>query len=363
VLTTTRVTGHELLDGYVPESFFFATPRRALLAGGCVPVDPADPAPLVVGALPFDSGAAPHLLAPRTVRSVPEPWRGPGVAAAAPVSGAYRVRAVPEPARYETAVRQLLARFGPALDKVVLARALDVDAPAGIDGTALLRRLAARDPDGYLFAAALPSDGGALVGATPELLVEKAGDRVVSHPLAGSRPRGATPEADRAAAAELRASPKDRYEHDVVVAAIADTLRPYCAGLDVAEPALARTDTMWHLGTRITGRLRDPGTTSLELARALHPTPAVCGRPTAAARALIGELEPFDREFFTGAVGWYDWAGDGQWVVSIRCARVRPDTARLYAGAGIVPGSDPAAEAAETGAKFGTLLRALGLDT
>ena len=120
---------------------------------------------------------------------------------------------------------------------------------------------------------------------------------------------------------------------------------------------------MWHLGTRIEGELHDPDIPSVLLAAMLHPTPAVCGMPCARAAGLIRQLEPVDRQFYAGAVGWCDLGaqGDGSWYVAIRCADICGPYARLYAGAGIVPGSDPAAEAAETGAKFGAMLQVLGL--
>jgi len=119
---------------------------------------------------------------------------------------------------------------------------------------------------------------------------------------------------------------------------------------------------MWHLGSTIEGVLRDPDVTALELALAIHPTPAVCGTPFDEALDVIGQLEPFDRDFYSGAVGWTDARGDGEWHVAIRCAEICGTSARLFAGAGIVDGSDPAAEAAETSGKFTALLRALGVD-
>jgi len=137
----------------------------------------------------------------------------------------------------------------------------------------------------------------------------------------------------------------------------------FCTDLHVpAGPEVIGTPTMWHLSTRVTGRLTDPAVSALELAEALHPTPAVCGVPEAAARTAIAELEPVDRGYFTGLVGWTDPAGDGEWVITIRSAEVSDRTVRLFAGAGIVEGSRPEAELAETGAKFRTLLRALGVD-
>jgi isochorismate synthase len=141
------------------------------------------------------------------------------------------------------------------------------------------------------------------------------------------------------------------------------SLEPLCDQLSApATPRLVATATMWHLQTEIVGELTDPRTSSLQLALALHPTPAVCGVPTAQARATIGELEGFDRDFYAGVVGWCDRSGDGEWVVAIRCAEVRPESLRLYSGAGIVAGSVPSAEVAETSAKFRTMLEAIGLD-
>ncbi|MBV8195610.1 MAG: chorismate-binding protein, partial [Candidatus Dormibacteraeota bacterium] len=144
--------------------------------------------------------------------------------------------------------------------------------------------------------------------------------------------------------------------------AVADTLAPFCSELEVdRQPSLHATATLWHLRTSIRGRLRDDSPDALTLAAALHPTPAVCGMPPDAALSLIRELEPFDRRFYAGIVGWVDARGDGEWVIALRCAEIMGRTARLYAGAGIVSGSDPAAEDREADVKFGAMLRALGV--
>lgn len=211
-----------------------------------------------------------------------------------------------------------------------------------------------------------PFTGRALIGATPELLLEKTGGRIESHPLAGSARRMADPDLDRQARDGLAQSAKDQREHAIVVEYILDTLAPYCSALGCPQgTALTSTRSMWHLGTLITGELRDPDTPSVLLAAALHPTPAVCGLPCERAANLIGQLEPVERDFYAGAVGWSDLGrgGDGAWYVAIRCADICGPFARLYAGAGIVPGSDPRAEAAETGAKFGAMLQVLGLSS
>lgn len=249
-----------------------------------------------------------------------------------------------------------------ALAKIVLSRTLALEADAPIPAPAVMARLA-QDPDVTTYHTRLP--GGhdhALIGATPELLLRKSGGRIVSHPLAGSAPRSTDPAADHAAAKGLSQSDKDRREHRFVVEYILDILAPHCTELACPEgTGLTHTRSMWHLGTRITGRLRDATVPSILLAAALHPTPAVCGVPATRAARIIGELEPRPRGFYAGAVGWNDAQGDGAWFVAIRSAEISGNHARLHAGAGIVRGSDPMEEAAETGAKFGALLAALGL--
>lgn len=202
-----------------------------------------------------------------------------------------------------------------------------------------------------------------LIGASPELLVARSGQLVTANPLAGSAARSSDPAEDKRRADALLLSAKDRHEHAVVVEAVASALRPYCRKLDVpAEPSVIGTKTMWHLSTKVTGELLEPAASSLELAVAMHPTPAVCGTPTGPARTAIRELESFDRRYFTGMVGWCDAAGDGEWAVTIRCAEIGEDAVTLYAGAGIVEGSDPAAELAETSSKLKTLLLAMGMN-
>ncbi|OBH01126.1 MULTISPECIES: isochorismate synthase MenF [unclassified Mycobacterium] len=325
-------------------------------------------APIVLGALPFDVSGPAALLAPDAVRSLagPPDW---------PTGPLPRVRvaaALPPPADYRERIgraRDVLAASDNPLHKVVLARALRLVADAPLDARVILRRLVAADPAAYgylvdLTAAGDECAGTALVGASPELLVARTGDRVVCRPFAGSAPRAADPEADAANGAMLAASAKDRHEHRLVIDAMRAALEPLCDELTIApEPELSRTAAVWHLCTPISGRLRDTSTTAIDLALALHPTPAVGGVPTKAATELIAELEG-DRGFYAGAVGWCDAAGDGRWVVSIRCAQLSADrrTALARAGGGIVAESDPDAEVAETTTKFGTILTALGVE-
>ncbi|GAB3578800.1 isochorismate synthase [Amycolatopsis endophytica] len=363
------------LAAYRPTDVFFADSERAILGSGAVrtwttgspdaladevaqALAEAGPA-IALGAFPFDTGAAAALTIPETVRTGTRP-RPSGPVDTGEV---IHFNPVPEPEKHLAAVADLTARIEDGrLDKAVLARVLDLECREPVDVGAVLRNLVAGNPAAYSFAVPLPHHA-VLAGASPELLVSKSGGEVRSHPLAGSARRSPDPVRDKENAARLAASAKNRAEHALVVEAVADGLRPFCRELTVpAEPELVATPTMWHLGTQVRGTLHDREVSSLRLAAALHPTPAVCGTPSVAAREAIGDLEPFDRGFYAGMAGWVDATGDGAWAVAIRCAEVAGQAMRLYAGGGIVAGSDPAAELDETSAKFQTLLRAMGLE-
>lgn len=346
---------------------------------------PGQDDPLVMGVVPFDVRQPARLVVPQRVRRAPAGTATVSAAsnasvpldAAAPPWTPAKLARPPEPepapAAYEAAVSNALARFARGeLDKVVLARTLRLTLQAAPDRAALLRRLAAGNAQGYTYAIALhdaaqaATEGlaqpAAFVGATPELLVRRIGRQVVVNPLAGSAARSADAARDPQIGQALMQSTKDRHEHAVVIDSVARALRPLCRTLRVpATPSLVATDALWHLSTTLTGELADPATTSLDLALALHPTPAVCGHPTAAAFDAIAALEPFERGFFAGFVGWCDARGDGEWAVALRCAELRDHRLRLFAGAGIVAGSVPASESLETGTKLRTMLSALGL--
>jgi isochorismate synthase len=372
----------ELVRDYRPGSFFLATPQRSLLASGVVDtIAERDPdelatlvtklladsdAPLAVGALPFDPAQSPHVVLPSTAQ-----WAGPPIAGSpsarwvAPASCV--VEPIPAPEVYEQCVADAVRTLKAGeLRKVVLARALRVTLEQPVEVRALLANLVSDNTHGYTYAVDLPAAGAAqrtLVGASPELLLSRVGSAVLANPLAGTLARSPDPAQDRRNAEALLASAKDMDEHRVVVEAVVEALRPFCRRLEVAPtPSLVSTPAVWHLSTRVTGELIDLGVSALRLALALHPTPAICGTPAEQARETIAALEPFDRGFYAGAVGWCDEAGDGQWAVAIRCAEVRDRTLQLFSGAGIMPASQPRLELAETSAKFQTLLRAMGLD-
>jgi isochorismate synthase len=324
-------------------------------------------APIILGALPFDMSKPAALIRPQSVQfldALPDwPLRHmPSVQIAA---------SLPEPdehrARIATALERLRDADGTLL-KVVLARAMKLVADGPVDARTVIDRLVAADPSASTFLADLTPAGGGysgsvLVGASPELLVARQGDRVVCAPFAGSAPRQSDVDADAASGAALAASAKNRHEHQLVVDAVRAALEPLCTELDISdEPKLNRTAAVWHLYTPIRGRLREKSITAMDLALALHPTPAIGGVPAGAAIELIEELEG-DRGFYAGAVGWCDQRGDGRWVVSIRCAELSADrrTAHAYAGGGIVAESEPDDEVDETTTKFKTIFAALGV--
>jgi menaquinone-specific isochorismate synthase len=173
--------------------------------------------------------------------------------------------------------------------------------------------------------------------------------------LAGTIRRTGNDARDLALAASLARSSKDLEEHEYAVRSVADALAPHCTSTNVPEaPFVLHLANVMHLATDVTGVLAD-GTSSLGLAAALHPSAAVCGTPTEAAAALIARLEGMDRDRYAGPVGWIDAEGDGEWGIALRCARLDgadPHRLRLFAGCGIVAGSDPEAELAESVAKL-----------
>jgi menaquinone-specific isochorismate synthase len=241
------------------------------------------------------------------------------------------------------------------LEKVVVAREVLVEANREIVVPDVLERLRALYPACAVFC----MDG--FLGASPELLVERRGSSVRSHPLAGTYPRSGDPHADEVLAAELVASVKDQREHRFVIEDIERVLRPLCATLDVpAEPTIMQLRNVLHLGTEIQGTLHGrPAPSALELAAALHPTPAVAGTPTDAALAWLASNEGLARGRYAGPVGWVDAAGDGMFAVGIRSAEVDGRRARLFAGVGVVEGSEPRRELVETQLKFQAILAAV----
>jgi len=259
---------------------------------------------------------------------------------------------------WQAAVTEAVRRIDDGeLDKVVLARDVVVTVDAPIDTRYLLGHLAARYPSCWTFSV----DG--LLGATPEMLVRRIGDTVTSRVLAGTMRRSSDATNDASLASALLDSAKDHAEHEYAVQSVALALAAHCTDLDVpATPRLLRLANVQHLATDVSGVLAD-GAPVLALAASLHPTAAVCGTPTERAFAVIRELEGMDRGRYAGPVGWVDSRGDGEFGIALRCASVESDdTLRLYAGCGLVSGSDAEAELAESQAKLVAMRDALEPD-
>jgi menaquinone-specific isochorismate synthase len=257
-------------------------------------------------------------------------------------------------AEWGACVAEAVRRIGAGeLEKVVLARDLVATAETPIDVRWALQRLAGRHDAAWTFLV----DG--LVGATPELLVRLRRGLVTSRVLAGTIRRTGDDVHDLSLAASLARSSKDLEEHEYAVRSVADALAPHCTSMNVPEtPFVLHLPNVMHLATDVTGVVSDDATV-LGLAEALHPTAAVCGTPTEAALEVIRTLEGLDRGRYAGPVGWFDADGDGELGIALRCAVVDGASMRLYAGCGIVAGSDPQAELAEAQAKFVAMRDAL----
>lgn len=330
--------------------------------------------PVAFAALPFDPSMAAAFVVPSivvgkaadgtrwltTVGDDPPDPSGHPAELLAPVAEEAR------PRRFEvTATRDADAWMGTVADatkriaagdmeKVVLAREVRVTADVAVPRLALLRRLRRAFPGCFAFAV------GGMVGASPELLVSRAGDTVRAHPMAGTAPRGGDPTTDARLAASLLSSAKDRAEHQITIDMVWDTLLPFCSYVDSEpEPSIVAVANVQHLASLVEGRLSHPPASVLELVAALHPTPAVAGWPVAPALDFIAAHEGVERDRYAGPVGWVDAAGNGTWAVGIRSALLDGSVARLFAGVGVVSDSDPRAELAETEAKFQAVLSAI----
>jgi salicylate biosynthesis isochorismate synthase/menaquinone-specific isochorismate synthase len=239
--------------------------------------------------------------------------------------------------------------------KLVLAREVTVDAPAAHSPAALFGALRQLFDSCFCFCFGSPE--AAFIGASPELLIRREGAGASTVALAGSARRSADPAVDDHLGEQLLRSAKDREEHRIVAARISRRLGPLAVWVEAAsEPVVVKVANIQHLATPIRAQLAE-SRSALELAGLLHPTPAVGAEPAGPeAEALIAELEGIDRGWYAGPVGWMDMAEDGEFCVALRSALLRDRRAHLYAGAGIVAASDPAAELAETEVKLGALL-------
>ncbi|CAN5494417.1 isochorismate synthase [soil metagenome] len=270
-------------------------------------------------------------------------------------SSSATIASVEAPDHYEDAVSSAVAQIrSSAMSKVVLAREVEVTAPSAHDPAAIFRIIREQFPSCFCFCCGSPE--GAFLGASPELLVRRSGAGLATAPLAGSTRRSADPAVDDHLGEQLLRSAKNRHEHEVVVKRIERALRRHAVWIEHApEPEVIKVANIQHLATPIHAQLSDSHS-AIELAGLLHPTPAVGGEPLEQALRAIGDLEPFDRGWYAGPVGWMDALDDGEFCVALRSALLRDRSARLFAGAGIVADSDPAAELAETELKLDALL-------
>lgn len=255
---------------------------------------------------------------------------------------------------YRQAVATLTERIdrGEA-EKVVLARPVSAPLPEATDLRVPLGRLAERYVNCWTFAI----DG--MLGATPETLIRQIGETATALVLAGTAPRHLDdPVADDASRRFLETATHIDEEHRFAAESVIDTLAPLVADLETStEPLVIRLPNVWHRATKLAAHTH-PGTFSLELVAAMHPTAAIAGTPTNVAIDMIRELEPVDRGRYSGAVGWIDAAGNGEWAIALRCAQIRPGTLTAWAGGGIVSGSDPETELEETLSKFQPIVEA-----
>jgi salicylate biosynthesis isochorismate synthase/menaquinone-specific isochorismate synthase len=286
------------------------------------------------------------------LRTAPLPLLDPDPA------GTTRVVSTMPPEHYEAAVQRAVERIrSGALEKIVLAREVAVHAPAAHDAAAVFSVLREAFPSCFVFCAG--RGDAAFVAASPELLVRREGLRASSLALAGSTRRSADPAVDDHLGERLLQSTKDRSEQRIVTDRILRTLEPHAVWTTAApEPVIVKVVNIQHLATPIRAQLATP-VPAVELAGILHPTPAVGGEPFDRAQPLIPALEGLDRGWYAGPVGWTDANEDGEFCVALRCALLRGRVARCYAGVGVVAGSDPAAELAETEIKLAALLPVL----
>lgn len=265
------------------------------------------------------------------------------------------IESVRAPGEFERTIAAATERIEAGeMSKVVFAREVLVAAAGAHDPAALFGAIREQFSSCFCFCCGTPE--AAFIGASPELLLRRSGASVSTVALAGSTRRSSDPAVDDHLGEQLLRSDKDRREHEIVAARIAAALRPHSVWVEAgSEPEIVKVSNIQHLATPVVAQLAEPRS-AVELAGMLHPTPAVGGEPWPAAGAAIAELEEMDRGWYAGPVGWMDATEDGEFCVALRSALLRDREARLYAGVGVVAGSDPAAELAETEIKLDALL-------
>jgi menaquinone-specific isochorismate synthase len=261
------------------------------------------------------------------------------------------------PAEWQVRVAQAIKEIEDTkLEKVVLARDLKINSHRPIDARKILRNLSSEYPSTWIFSVA------GLIGATPELLLRLSRGMVTSRVLAGTISKTGDDEKDLALAASLARSSKDLEEHEYAVRSVADALDPFCTSTNVPEsPFVLHLANVMHLATDVTGALIESkkSVDAFTILEKLHPSAAVCGTPTNVAADLIKRIEGMSRGRYAGPVGWLDARGDGELGIALRCGQISENEIQIYAGCGIVAGSNPEKELSESSAKFAPMRSAL----
>jgi isochorismate synthase len=325
--------------------------------------------PIVIGALAFDGRSRSRFFVPETVKIIAsDTLRHLLVSSEVVSQDVKNIHFHPHPEAYMKSVEQALNKIKKGtLEKVVLARLLELEMESTINVTSIVNQLMSQSCSNYVFS--LPAihdsqrENSVFLGASPELLVRKEQANIESNPLAGSIASVTDIEKNAINRYRLLHSEKDIREHEFARQAVAETLYPFCREMNVPPLDVISAGPVMHLSTRISGVLHntEKNVDSLLLAKHLHPTPAVCGTPTDLAKETINEIETFNRGLYSGRVGWCDNQGNGEWAVTIRCAEINGNRATLFSGAGIVEESCPESELKETNTKLKTMLRVLGV--
>lgn len=265
------------------------------------------------------------------------------------------VERIPEDSQYKSNVNNALKLIERnIIEKAVISRKKIITFNKIIDIDKLFENLLLENRNNYTYLTKY--NDKTLIGASPELLIKKRGNIISTNPLAGSRPKFNEKEKDQVELKELENSDKDLHEHSFVVSYIKKKLETVCKKLTIPEgPSIIGSDKMWHLSTKIEGELKE-NITSLELALLLHPTPAILGEPSSYLNKNIYAIEGYDRELFSGFIGWQNIEGDGEWAITLRCGLINQDTIDVFAGAGVVSNSTAQGELDETEAKMETII-------
>jgi menaquinone-specific isochorismate synthase len=247
------------------------------------------------------------------------------------------------------------------MEKVVLARKCEMNFQDDVSTDYVVNNLWVQQPDSFIFS--LNIENSCFIGATPERLVRKSGENILSTCLAGSIARGSSLEEDEKLGLSLLSDQKNRYEHHLVVENIKEALAPYCHGVEMPEtPKLMKMKDIQHLYTPVIGKASKDASI-LEIVERMHPTPALGGVPREKAMETIRKEENMDRGFYAAPIGWLDSYGNGEFAVAIRSGLINKNYAYLYAGCGIVADSEPESEFLETEMKFRPMIRAIGGNT